>query len=190
MEAKKNGIYNVHGIKNTNTAKIIPVGMVDLEGNNFIPDKLLATKKIFDDIIGSVYYCNILDKILMTTKKLPVLYIDISINKKINRVHLFKLCLYFTITEDINSADQLIDNQIEGKFSIESIVDNCNDHLEDLEKFKSIESSINYLSTILDTEGMNEFIRSLVNKEIQKTIDKYGQIYNDEIPQATYSFVK
>lgn len=162
MSDKICGVFSVEGIYDTNQIKIIHEQ--NLEYGTFnLQDVLIDRQQIINNVFGEIYRCNITDSFLMSTKKLPLSYINIIYEKPLRRIQLFRMYVYFTILQDITSQSQLLDEPISGKFTLELIVNNDAKQIDQLEiypgnknikkkflKFVKHEEMINLISSLVD----------------------------------------
>lgn len=178
---KKCGIYNINGIVGESSIIIKPVGIIELDQNAHIPDIKIKEYNIdisqidnnnnndneyddYDDsgIKGEIFLCNILDNYLLSTKKLPIMYVSVVLNKIIQKILLFKIFLYFTIESTINNSDDLINNKLYGKFSIEVVINDKHKVLIDsIDSYLGLEKTIEILEKFTISKNMLSIINDL-----------------------------
>lgn len=197
------GVYNVVGVRGESRASIKPIGLIQLKQNESIQDELLSSHIIveepdnLDKVVGEVYKCNIINNYLMMTKTQPVMYVSVFLDKKVKKIELFKLFMNFTISEEtkIEKSDDLINNELDGQFSLEVSIENTRKKLNKIiPRFPgNNKMAINLINFIKSAE-MIEFIKELVTAENEKILkelkDKYGNMYTSadfKIPRATIS---
>ena len=186
-ESKKFGIYNIKGIKGKSKVKIIPVGMIDLSKDEYVADKLENHHDIIDKVVGEVYTCNITDNFLMSSKKLPIMYISIIMDRPMRRIFLLKMYLCFTITSEIKTSDDLINKSLEGYFSLEVIIDKERTEIKkEIKKYPGIKEMENDLINFIKTDEMKDLIQGLVDEENERLRIQYQKEYGSyKIPKAT-----
>jgi hypothetical protein len=186
-----NGVYNVRGTRNESKATIIPVGLIDLKPSEYIADTFVERFNIFDNVFGEIYLCNITDVYLMSTKKQPVIYLSVMIDKSIKRVYLLKLYLYFIISSEIKDSKDLINKELDGTFSMELIIDDKNIVLDkDINKYPGIKNISKMFVEFIKEEDMLLILKGLVADETEKLKKKFDDQYgNCTIPVPTISLL-
>lgn len=175
------GVYNLEGIKGKSCVKIIPVGSIELKAHEHIADKLIVTHEVSKGVCAEFYACNILDSFLISTKLLPMMYVKIILDKPLRRIFLYRINVYFNILSDIKDSKDLINNEIEGEFKcelvlndIESVLNNIN-----LRRFTSTERLVEKLMAYIKSQESSENIQKIIAREDeiqkQKCIEEYGQ---------------
>ncbi|AYV82048.1 MAG: hypothetical protein Homavirus4_11 [Homavirus sp.] len=188
-QPKTCGVYNIKGVKNESKAIIVPNGMIELKGSEYVMDKRIETFNIVDNVVGEIYLCNIVDSFLMSTKKLPVMYVSIFIDMPMRRIYLFKQYLYFTITSNITKSEELIENKLDGVYTIEVAIDDKHIELnKKIEKFPGIKQLISMFIEFIKSVDSVEFIKGLVKSENNRLLKEFSFNHSDcEIPKATIS---
>lgn len=175
LETEKCGIYYVEGIENTSNVKIIPTHVVDMYREQQVPDKLLESFPLFKNVISKIYECNLLDKFLLTTKKLPMMYLRVLIERKFKSILLGSLTLYFTITSDIRSEFELINQPLNGYFSIELNLGGTIKELSRVNVYNTKKRMINKLKTIISEKIMMDYFKETyenIDKKIKEDFEK------------------
>lgn len=180
VEGKKvSGVFIVNGIKNTNKAKITHIKNIEMENNQIINDNFHDAYKIDEDTTGNIYKCNISDNFLMSTKELPLFYINIILKKFMQNILLLKLCFYFNVESDIKSAEDLLDKEIEGSFSIVILVNNHKRVLDtDIKNFKGEEEHLEQLKKFTQSDQMRDLMDSMKKDIIDNLRKQYGNRYH------------
>ena len=182
-EKKVSGVFIVNGIKDTNKAKITHVNNIEMEGNQIINDNFHDAYKIYEATTGNIYKCNISDNFLMSTKELPLFYINVILEKFMQKILLFKLCFYFNVESDIKSVEDLLDNDIDGSFSVVILVNNHKKVLDsNIKTFKGEEEHLEQLKKFTKSDQMMNLINSMKEDIISKLRKQYGDRYN--LPSA------
>ena len=180
-------VYNVMPIKNTQTAKITPIGSYNTKTRSHLPDIPLKVIKLNNDIMCEILKCNITHHFMAANLKLPVIRLTVLYNRKITVTKLMSIYLYFTITDKIKSKEQLLTNKHNGVFTIETDINNEKMILSQETEFKSEDDIMNKLEALINDTDMKELIGTLKNdteveireiyskqwKDIQEDIKKY-----------------
>lgn len=190
VETKKCGIYNIIGVKGEKQGFVKPLTLIELKKDEHIADTLISRIQIIKGVYAETYICNITDAFLISTRKLPVFSTIVKIDRPLRTMPILKLYLYFTITDEINSSRELLENKLNGNYSIESIIDNTSNIVDpSLKRYPGDEQMLNKLLNFLKEEEMIELIKELVEVEDEKLREKYKIEYDDycTIPKATIS---
>ncbi|ARF09666.1 hypothetical protein Indivirus_2_45 [Indivirus ILV1] len=189
-EEQLRGIFSLKCFDGGNQAKINHLENVMLKKNEFIGDIKIKEFDIVNDVTGEVYSCNITDTFLMSTRKLPVLYINVIHQNAIQKFLLYKVHLYFTITSDIRSVHDLLDEKISGKFSLEITLDDRKKELCDdtLNQYPGDEKMFEKLENFTKTETMKSLAESLVDEINQRLNLEYGKEF-DHLTNKPESFI-
>ncbi|AYV77030.1 MAG: hypothetical protein Barrevirus8_16 [Barrevirus sp.] len=180
MAEELRGIFALKCFKG-NKARIIHLDNVMLKQNEFIDDTLVKEFSIIENIpnkdtIGQIYSCNITDIFLMSTKKLPVMYLSVIHQKPIQKFLLYKVYLYYTITNQIKSVNDLLEKKVGGKYSMEIVIDNQRKEIDDpIPEYPGIDKMFEKLETFTKEESMKELTISLVDEINQRTIKQYAK---------------
>lgn len=183
------GIFKLQGIRNKSQIKVNHVQNMSLKENEYISDDLLKNYKISDLVVGEIYSCNITDVFLMSSKKLPIYYVSAIYERPLRRILLFRIYLYFNIETEINSAEQLLNEPLNGNFSLEICIDNKKKELDSkLEKYLGDEKIMNKLENFTMLDEMKELLDNLVEEANLKIREEYGNDFEyEEIPKKTIS---
>lgn len=175
------GIFNVNGIKNKNQAKITHIENVNLKPQEYIGDTLVDTIDIVKNVKGEIYKCNITHVFLTSSKKLPTMYISVIYERPLRRVLLFRVYLCFTIQSEVKSIKDLINNPLDGKFSLEISMDNQRKEIDDkITYYPGDDKVTEKLVNFAKADEMKELIYDLVeeiNYKIQKEYEKEMEYY-------------
>lgn len=194
-------VFQLKALKNTNTSKIKPVGIVD-KGSSFADERIdVGSKeimnngekalKITEDIYVMFYKSNISDVYLLTNKKLPVLYASIMYQRPFTTGFLFNLYLNFSIISDtskIKNVNELFTYTFEGKYEIEIEIDEKNKQVIPLEKFQGYDETVKNLIEIIQTVEMKEIISVELNKRDEERRKRLGGMTDYSIPKPTVIF--
>lgn len=190
--SKKNmhGVYCLKPIKNTNTAIIKCVGIV--EDNVAIADEELMTGNkhsytLSDTVFVKFYKCNLMDSFIITTRTLPFLYASILYQNELTGGSLFKIYIDFRIESDVKSEKELINNTLNGKYSIRIKTDD-NEKIIELDKYDGNASMIETLKLLVQTDEMRDIISNLMEERRKERIALLGSMEDIEIPKVTYNF--
>jgi len=176
-------IFQISGLKNHSAIKIKPMGVVSIPEGGRLQDSLLQKYNIVDNVVGEIYVCNVTGMFLMKTKKLPVFYINVILEKPLNKILLFRIFLYFTINDDtIKTSDQLFNNKINGEFSLELLIDHNTTELERIEKYLGADKMTNKLMEFTQNDDMKILIESLVAAENKKLEEIFMKEFGNVTP--------
>ena len=170
----RHGIYNVQGVQSdtsSHRAIIKGAGSIKLGPGEIVKDTLSSKFDITKVVHGEINNCNIVDKYLLSNKKLPVLYVSVVYEKPLVRDVLFTIFLYFTITDDIKNENDLINTEINGQYSVEMIVNKTNVVLD---------SDINNNGFTNNNEIINDIKKMIFSPETLPIIDNLIKIKDDE----------
>ncbi len=184
-------VYNVEGVRGTSGAKIVRVNDFHKEHEK-VQDDIIDTlihrnDRISDKIIGEIRRCNITYSFVMQSKKLPVMYLDVFIEKPLRRIRLFRVYLYFTVQANVKSSDELFGEELEGQFSVELSMEGKSSVLEMVESFDhdDIILSLKNFVTFIDE---NEFLEEQVNNINEKLREEYSKEFEYfQVPQNRIS---
>lgn len=189
-EEKVTGIFSLKCFKGGTQAKIEHLENIVLKPTEFVPDTKIKEFKVTDTAIAEIYKCNITDKFLMSTKKLPVLYISVIHQKPVQKFLLYKVYIYFTITSEIKSVKDLLDEKVTGKFSTEISIDDKKKELNDpLEKYPGDEKMYEKLENFTKAESMVNLTNNLVDEVNSRLQAQYGKEL-DHFMNKPESFIK
>jgi hypothetical protein len=168
-------VYKIKGIKNTNQIKIIPLGY--LLDEKKMSDTLIEKVDLSKNVSAEIYQCNVTGSYLLSTKKMPVMYIKIISEKTLKTEQLFKIFLYFTITTDLKASNQLINCSLDGKFNLElqlpenkvQVLDDSIDHYVGNKEF------IVKMKELLNSDSIKELIKMYIELENKKLEEVYAK---------------
>jgi hypothetical protein len=199
-EANRMYIYQVKAIKNTNKVNIKMSGFIN-DGDEFNDENIDVVKDIMDGDEKSVQIVefvharfnkpNISSVFLLSNKKLPVLYASLIYQKPLVMGVLFNMTIFFEITSDtlkIDSIDQLLDTELEGKFTTDIMMDEKIETMP-MEKFSGYPETIKNILSLLKSETMIEIIKQQLNKRDEERRERYGCLsdYRPSIPKYNFS---
>ena len=175
QEEKICGIYNVNGIKNKSQVKITHISNEKLKPQEYIGDTLLKTFDIFKNVKAEVYKCNITHVFLISSKKLPMLYISVIYERPLRRVLLFKVYVCFDIESEIKADKDLINKPLDGKFSLEISIDSQRKDIDDkMSLFPGEEKVCEKLLNFSTAPEMKELILDLIDEVNEKIKKEYA----------------
>lgn len=169
-------IFTINCIKNTDQFKIKHVDTVKISNNEYISDALIEKYDIIPHVFGEIFQCNITDVYLVSTKKLPVMYVSVIYEKSIRRVLLFRIFLYVTLQQEVKSSEELFNSLLKGKYILEIHIDNAKKDLDDfIVTFPGQEKMVKKLIDFTKADTMKELIISLVEEVKQKISLQYAE---------------
>ena len=147
---------------------------VQLQKTEHIPDKLIKKIDIFKGTVAEIYSCNITDSFIMSSKKLPMMYISVIHDKPMRRILLFRVYIYFTIMSDIKSSAQLLNKKINGKFSLEISLEGTTKQLDNqLDKYPGNNEIYEMLSEFVLAPEMQELCKHSISEIDKKLVEEY-----------------
>lgn len=176
VTGKVTGIFSLKCFKGGTQAKIEHLENVTLNGSEFVPDTKIKEFSVTDSAVCEIYRCNITDTFLMSTKKLPVLYINVIHQKPVQKFLLYKVYLYFTITSEIKSVKDLLDEKVTGKYTTEISIDDMKKELNDpIEKYPGDEKMYEKLENFTKADSMVSLTNNLVDEVNSRLKAQYGK---------------
>lgn len=170
------GIYSLKGVKNKNKIKITHLDNLEVTPDLCIRDTSLTTYTIdkANSIYGEVFAANISDRELISSKKQPIIYISTFLNKPLKTSALYKIMLYFTITETVKSQADFLSKYLKGFFSLELLKDNQSVTLDmKIDNYPGEEKMLKKLMDFTKTDDMKEIFEDLAYEEEEKIASKY-----------------
>ena len=189
MNSNRCGYYGIRGVVDKSAIKIKPLGIVELKENEKMKDTAYTVIQINNEINGYVFLCNISEHYLMANKKLPVMYVMLDYYKSLLKKQLFRVYLYFTITDEVTSEKHLLKDELKGYFSFELELEGKMVELDvSLEVFKGRKKVIEKFESILKDDDMKKIYTELIKiaeKSRKKMAGSYTQVNNP--PKITFS---
>ena len=172
MSNKLHAVFTLNGINSSNSIKIVHTDNITLTPEHKVEDVLIERYDIIPHVSGEMFQCNITDVFLMSSKKLPVMYINVIHDKPLKRFLLFRIYLCFTIekdVKDIKNLKQLLDRPIFGKFSLETSIDGQRQEIDaDIGMYTTHTSMRKKLINFTMADDMKELINALIDDINQK----------------------
>lgn len=183
------GIFQVDGIYGQNKIKLNYIKNESISQTKFITDSKIHASEIETRLYCEIYRCNITDKYIMSTKKLPIYNVFVKYYSKMVLSELIKLTLYFVIEDIVTTEEQLLSSELNGKYILEISIDNKTTVIDDdFGSFRGNKKTIKRLESIVTTKQFREILKNLMIQSDEKLIKKMGDPYSNlEIPQVTYS---
>jgi len=177
-------IYTVVGVSGEKAINIKYLDTIDSSQIKQLRDTPIEIYDIAKYIEAGLYACNITNHFIASSKKLPILCLNVSYTKyTMRRIPLYKLFLYFTITDDnINSYDELLTKNIKGQFSMELFMENNN--LEIDENISNYTTNDEFKKMLIDISKSPDMI-DMCNNIISDEELKLSTLYADEFKQFT-----
>lgn len=171
---KVQGIYSLRGLKESNTVKIKHLANIRLKDTEHVPDEKLKDE-CFDvekGVKALVYKCHITDNYINKNRKLPMLYISVVLDKPLRSILLYRIYLYFTITDNIKSEKDLLKKKLSGYYSMEVMIGDKKIVIEEKNTiFPGRNEVIQQMKDFILSEEMKEMLDGLValNDEMFKS---------------------
>ncbi|QKF93705.1 hypothetical protein QKU48_gp0247 [Fadolivirus algeromassiliense] len=180
-EGRLCGIFTVNGVKYESKIKIRHTHNLTLKKHEYVGDTLVEKFDVIKGVYGEIYKCNITDLFLMMTKKLPLFYINVINERPLRKILLFRVYLYFTIESEVKSIKQLLENDLDGKFNLEIMIEKDTRSLNDtIQKYPGDEKMYDKLKNFALSEEMKTLTYALVDdidKKLQKDYEKEFDYY-------------
>jgi len=180
------GIYKASGVQNHGKIIIKHDTNTFLEKDQRISDTLVKSYPVCKDVNADLYTCNITHNFLISSKKIPICYFNIVLNCFMKQFLLFKIYLEFDIddTMTIETKKDLIDKEIDGKFSIVLMVDDSNVKIDDLDKFENNEKIYDHIIQFVKSDSTLNLINVMRDEIVEKFKKEYdiGFDFDDQIP--------
>ncbi len=170
----KIALYAIKGIKETNTVSIEYMDTFDIDSNKKIRDTCIEQYQIAQNITGNVYLCNITHYYLNQSKKLPMMYINVCIDRAPQKYTLYQVYLDFNITSTINTREDLLEKPIGGFFSLQLIIQNQGKELKKFDIFKGNNESREMLKDLTKTSYMIDLMKELKSEKDEQLRKKYN----------------
>jgi hypothetical protein len=168
------GLYNVYGIKDESKALIHHKENICSTEGEQITDMLIDDYKIYENITGKVFACNLTNHFLLSTKTLPLFYVSVTYEIPLKTVLLYRLYFSFTIEDNITSAEQLIENPIGGKFNVDIYVNGGIKTIDHVEKFTCNDDIYKKLIEFTMADEMKELGKVMVGEIVEQMQEQYS----------------
>lgn len=172
MENNSVLVYSLVGIEGRSRARLKKHGFIDV---NNVVDTRIKTYKITDDIMGDVYACNFPLGFLVSTKKLPMLCVNVYHTTQILRTELISFFLNFVINdnEDAKSLKELEKKKLRGKYEIEVKINDTYESLDKkIEKFTTPENIMDIMVCLTKTEEIISMLKDMVSETVNERKNK------------------
>lgn len=167
------GIYTICFSDLFNTIKLENLGTINGDDIKSITDQQMDTFEISKNVHGFIYKCNMTHHFLMSTKKLPVAYINVCYTKyPLKVVLLYRIFLYFKIdnVDHIKKIQDLVEKDFSGNFIIEASIGDQVLEIENIEKGKNNNGELNKIMVELTkSNDMMVLIGELID-DIEKAM--------------------
>jgi hypothetical protein len=172
-------IFCLEGIKDTNKCKIIYTGNINTSEK--IIDTLIDKFDISSNIYGYIYTCNINQNYLLTTKNMPVFYINVIYEKTIIRDEILCFKILFNIIDDIKTEKEFINNDILGEYSLNIQLNNNIKILQILPEY-NFNNYVNIIKEFINTTDIKQLITNICNDNNLKRVKQYSDIFDISSP--------
>lgn len=169
-------VYTLDGIKNKDAVRLKHVDTFVKDGSEEeIPLRDTCIKKydVMKSVFGLIFVCNMTHHFLTTTKKLPMIYIQILKERPLQSTYLMTIKLYFTITTDVHTEDQLLNKPLYGTFSIEAQIGDKTIPLDqNITVFPGHQKLVDQLIKFTENDDMIDIINDVIEIEEEKLREK------------------
>lgn len=190
MSQKLHAVFTLNGVNTSNSVRIIHADNITLTPEHKVEDIMVERYDIAPHVCGEMFQCNITDVFLTTSKKLPMLYINVIHDRPLKRFLLFRIYLCFTIekdVKDIKNLNQLLDRPISGRFSIETSIDGQRREIDaDIGMYTSHTGMRKKLVNFTLADDMKELIKVLIEDVNQKQKEIFEKEYGHFKPPEKY----
>ncbi len=171
------GVYTLQGVDNKNAVKIVFLDTVRLDEGQQIKDTFINFYQISKYISGHIWVCNITNHYLISSKKQPMMYVDIWLSKRMKKKLVFRMYLNFIIQEDIESKESFLTKPLKGKFQIEISMGSITKELDNnIKVYPGNKGIIDRLKELTLTEEMKALLLTM-----ESQIDEeWAAEYKDE----------
>ena len=189
IESRVCGIFNVRGVRYESKVKIDHVQNVTLKTDERFMDSPVKRIPVMKGVIAEVYNCNMTDLFLLSTKKLPVMYVNVINERPMRRILLYRIYLYFTIDAKVDSATDLLTKELDGKFTVELSIDGGKQVLDDsITRYEGDERTCDKLVTFATGDDMKEMVKDLITEIDEKLARQYSKEFEYlQVPKKTIS---
>lgn len=185
------GVYTLTGIKKKSAIKIKHIDTVRITKGENIRDTCIERFEISksNKIFGLINICNLTHNFIMSTKKLPMLYINVFCEKPLRSIHIMTLFLYFTIQTEVKTKEDLLENELNGIFTLEAEIFGENKILDSgIGKFPGNQRLLENLTNFTKNEDMINLFLELVNIEEEKIRKQFETDFGQyQIPKSIIS---
>jgi hypothetical protein len=171
-------VYTLNGIKNKDAIRLKHIDTFIKDDHNEseemqLRDTCIKQYNVMKGVVGLVYVCNMTHHFLTTTKKLPMVYIKILRELPLRSIYLMTIKMYFTITSEVHTEEELLNKPLHGTFSIEAYIGDKTIPLDqNITVFPGHEKLVNQLIEFTENEDMLDIINDLVEMEDEKLREK------------------
>lgn len=165
-------VYSLEGIGGRSRAKLKKHGYLKDED---ICDTKIKTFKITDEILGDISACNFPLDFLVSTRKLPMLCVNIYHSTNLTRNELLSFFLNFIIddNEDAKSLKDLEKKKLRGTYQVELQIDSHSEVLDKkMKKFTSAKQVALMMESIAKTDEMKLMLEDMILEFEQTKADK------------------
>lgn len=169
-------VYSLEGIEGRSRAKLKKHGHVKEVD---VCDTKIKTFKITDEILGDVLACNFPLEYLVSTRKLPMLCVNIYYSSNLTRNELLSFFLNFIIddNEDAKSLRDLEKKKLRGKYQVELQIDGHSELLDKkIKKFSNAKQVAFMMESIAKTDEIKSMLEDMV---LELEQNKANKIKND-----------
>ena len=183
-------VYSLEGIDGRSRAKLMNHGPVKTSD---ICDTKIKTFQITDDIMGDVLACNFPLDFLISTRKLPMLCVNIYYSTNLTKNELLSFFLNFIIddNEDAKTLKKLEKKKLRGTYQVEIQIDDHSEILDKrIKKFSSAKQVALMMESIAKTDEMKSMFENMVLELKQNKVNKIKNINGEVNESENYIDIK
>lgn len=182
MEKEKvHGVFTVRGFRDANQVKIKHLANMTLKPGQQIPDEKIEEFDIVNKgcgkITGTVFKPHISNSYLMSSKKLPVLSVSVINARTLTSFMLYRIIVFFTITQNVKTVNQLLKEKLNGTYSLELQIKDNTQVLDDALVFYGRDELIEKLKGLT----MEDDMKALANDLADESETEFSKMYAIEL---------
>jgi hypothetical protein len=182
------GVYTVTAIKKKSAVRIKHIDTIVQTKEHQLRDTCIDRYAITEKLFGLVNVCNLSHNFIVSTKKLPILYINVLLERPLNSIQLFSVFLYFTIETDVKSKEEFLNSELDGLFTLEATIDGEQVVLDTINKFPGNSKMLDKIKDFTKTQEMIDLLNQLADQAEDKIRKQFELDYGSfKIPESIIS---
>jgi len=180
QEYVTNDIYALRGVTGASQARFKKLDTVTIHQDDIVPDTFIERYLVRDDVVGETYACVLTDQHIMQNKKLPLAYTKVSYVGKFSKTLLYLIGLNFEITKQITKREELLNEHLEGVFTLDITLDGNTESLDDkLGAFPGEVAIMHKLKKITKANDMIALLPDMIKEAENKRTKDLRKQYNE-----------